>query len=415
MTGLPVLKVKIYDMTGLTVFSTEERQTGESKKDKGGFLAARAGGVASELTYRGKFSAFERVVADRNLLASYIPIRDGVGTIHGVFELYSDVTPLLQRIEHAQGKLLAIVGVVLALLYGVLFLVVRRADRILHSQYQSILGKEAVEANNRQLKREIAERKRVEAELLAATKRAEVANRAKSEFLANMSHELRTPLNAIIGFSEVMAGEMLGPLGGPKYLQYANDIDKSGKHLLAIINDILDLTKVEADKYELSEEDMDLSVVTESCLDLVRDWARTEKVQLRVDLPRDLPQLYADERMVKQILINLLSNAIKFTSENGEVSVGARHDNGALVIRVSDTGIGMSDNDIATALTPFGQVDSRLSRRHEGTGLGLSLIRSFVGLHGGTLDIDSTPGVGTTIEIRFGRERVRTRDVAQAG
>ncbi len=244
-------------------------------------------------------------------------------------------------------------------------------------------------------------------DLLIARDEARAANRTKSEFLANMSHELRTPLNAILGFSELMGNATLGPLGNPKYEEYTKDINDSGRHLLALIDDILDLSKIEADKLELHEEDIDVAMVIRSCMVLVNERARNGGVKLLTDLPDGLPALHADQRKLKQILVNLLSNAVKFTPAGGEVTLKAwwREDSG-YVFQIIDTGIGIALANIPTALAPFGQVDSDLDRKFEGTGLGLPLTKSLVEMHGGSLDLQSEFGVGTTVTIRFPAERI---------
>jgi len=243
--------------------------------------------------------------------------------------------------------------------------------------------------------------------LLDAWRAAEASARAKSDFLANMSHELRTPLNAILGFSGMMKAQMFGPLGHAKYLEYVEDIHSSGEHLLGIINDILDVAAIEAGKVSLQEDVVSLHDVSAACLRLIRPRAQRGAVQLTETLPDDLPQIRADERRTRQILLNLLSNAIKFTAPRGTVHLFAQVDaDGGLTIGISDSGIGMSAADIAKALTPFGQVESGLARNHEGTGLGLPLTQGLVTLHGGRLEIISEPGQGTTVLVRLPADRV---------
>ncbi len=253
--------------------------------------------------------------------------------------------------------------------------------------------------------------------MLRAKEQAEIANRTKSEFLANMSHELRTPLNAILGFSELMGNATLGPLGNPKYEEYTKDINDSGRHLLGLIQDILDLSKIEAGKLELDAEDIEVARAIRSCMVLVKERAKNGGVTLKTDLPDGLPALHADQRKLKQILVNLLSNAVKFTPAGGEVTLKAwsRPDSG-YVFQVIDSGIGIALKDIPTALSPFGQVDTAMSRKYEGTGLGLPLTKSLVEMHGGSLNLQSEVGVGTTVTVRFPKERiVRVSEVKATG
>lgn len=244
-------------------------------------------------------------------------------------------------------------------------------------------------------------------ELEQALVRANQANRAKSEFLAAMSHELRTPLNAVIGFSEAMLTQVFGPVGDQRYEGYLKNIRESGRHLLDVINDILDVSKVEAGKIDLLEEPVDVAACIESTLRLVRERAEGEGVSLEVQLPAELPTLFADERRIKQVMLNLVSNAVKFTNPGGHVTVTAdsSKDEG-LWISVADTGIGIAEEDLARVLTPFTQVDSQLARKYEGTGLGLPLTKGLVEAHGGSLEIESELRKGTTVTIRFPENRL---------
>ncbi|WP_192499012.1 PAS domain S-box protein [Skermanella pratensis] len=235
---------------------------------------------------------------------------------------------------------------------------------------------------------------------------AEQSSKAKSEFLAQMSHELRTPLNAVIGFSEIMKGQYFGPLGSPKYQEYAEDIDQCGRHLLSLINDILDLSKVEAGRYVLEEEQLDLCRIVDASVRLLRDQAAGKGVMIALR-PEPVPAVMGDQRALKQVVVNLLSNAVKFTPRGGMVEIGTLVDAfGDVCITVKDTGIGIPEGEIPRVLEAFGRASNVRQSGEEGTGLGLAIVGSFLSLHGATLDIDSAVGIGTTVTVRLPIERV---------
>ncbi len=255
--------------------------------------------------------------------------------------------------------------------------------------------------------RDISERKVQERALIDARDLAEQASRAKSSFLANMSHELRTPLNAIIGFSEVMSHEMFGPLGAPRYLEYANLINESGGHLLELINGILDMSKIEAGKFELSEEIFDLEEVAIQSLRFVKLQADRKGVALKMSVAANAKSIFADRRAVKQMLVNLISNGVKFTPRGGDVSVVCARADGGVEIAVTDSGVGIAQKDLARLGRPFEQVDGSHVRTQEGTGLGLALVKALAQMHGGEARIESTLGVGTTVRLKLPHAGVR--------
>ena len=245
-----------------------------------------------------------------------------------------------------------------------------------------------------------------------ARRTAEEANRAKSRFLAHMSHELRTPLNAVIGFSEILTQQMFGPLG-ERYQEYAASILESGRHLLAVINDILDLSKVEAGHYELDESLVDIGEIADQVCSLLREQGVAARLILQVDAATELPLLWADERLMRQILLNLVGNAIKFTPAGGRIviRVDAAAAGDGMRIVVEDNGIGMSEADLERAMIPFGQASNVLARRAQGTGLGLPLARQFVALHGGELSVESEPDRGTVVIVMLPGFRLRQPNV----
>jgi PAS domain S-box-containing protein len=255
--------------------------------------------------------------------------------------------------------------------------------------------------------RDITKQILAERSLLDAKEAAVAANLAKSQFLANTSHELRTPLNAIIGFSEMLVLGLAGPLRR-KQKEYIGLVHQSGQYLLQIINDILDLAHVDSGKFDLHEESgVDARSIVEACVSLMKDRASAGGLLLSIEIDGDLPRLVADPTRMKQVLLNLMSNAIKFTQPDGSVRVSVRRNaDGGIVFEVRDTGPGMTPNEIATALEPFGQVEAGLARRHEGTGLVLPLAQRLAELHGGSLHVESEKGHGTTATVTLPASRV---------
>ncbi|MBT7760020.1 MAG: PAS domain S-box protein [Rhodospirillaceae bacterium] len=250
--------------------------------------------------------------------------------------------------------------------------------------------------------RDITERRRIERELVEARDYAEAANFAKSEFLANMSHDLRTPMNAILGFSEIMANEHFGPLGSERYKEYAVDIHSSGSLLLDLINDVLDLSKIEAGALELAEDVLDINEMLQSALRIIRGRANEKSIGIETILDPAVPQIRGDERAIKQIALNILSNSAKFTGSGGTITVSSEiNRDGRVSLIIADTGIGIAPSDIPKVLEPFGQAGNVRARRQEGTGLGLSISKRLTELQGAEFELESEVGVGTTVRIHF--------------
>lgn len=296
-----------------------------------------------------------------------------------IVEIYTYVDVLLENLNIFKIFITVIIVVLFLILYLVSFLLSVKSEKIISKQHEEKL------------------------ELEKAKAVAESQNQAKSMFLANISHELRTPLNAIIGFSEIIKNEDMGPVGHEQYKEYAKDINNSGTHLLSLINDILDYSKAEAQKLEIQSVDIDLNKMSQSCLRLVETRASEAKVNLIKDLPDKHVILKADPKRTKQIILNLLSNSVKFTPENGSITLKVTKSQleKKIYIIVTDTGIGIKSKDISKALSAFGQIDSSLSRRYEGTGLGLPLTKKLTEIMGGVFDIKSEEGLGTTITLSF--------------
>jgi cell cycle sensor histidine kinase DivJ len=247
--------------------------------------------------------------------------------------------------------------------------------------------------------REISDRKAHEAELLRARDNAESASRAKTQFLAKLSHELRTPLNAVIGFSEILNREMFGTLGEARYRDYARLIRESGEHILHVVNEVLDLSKIEAGKFKIVKEPLDVGALVALCCDMMRHAAEERSLSLIIDVAPGIPALAADKQACRQMLLNVIANAVKFTDPGGFVRVTARVKAGNVELSVADNGIGIAKQDLPKLGNPFVQADNSCSRGHDGTGLGLSVVNGLAGLHGGRLELASTLGEGTTATI----------------
>ena len=283
----------------------------------------------------------------------------------------------------------------------------RHQDRLRESERRLMASIGDLSASQGRLEEKAVELSELNAKFLAEKDRAEAANKAKSEFLANMSHELRTPLNAIIGFSEILQNRMFGPLGSEKYEEYANDINSSGKHLLGLINDILDMSKIEAGRLQLACERIDIAPLIEETLRLVAVQAKAKSISLDSKISAGLT-LHADRRAIKQVLLNLLSNATKFTEDGGHISVRARRYSDAVTLTIEDTGIGIPKKSLKRIGQPFEQVQNQFNKSRGGSGLGLAISKALVALHGGAMKIRSTPDVGTIVSLRLPLNPQRT-------
>jgi two-component system cell cycle sensor histidine kinase PleC len=377
----------INDLAGQLFGFTEETALGKSTyelfpKDKANAFAAHDQMVMDSGKAVEQEEEWRRGDCVHTFLTVKFPIYGHAGNVTGVGAIGTDITDR-KKVEAA----------------------LRESEAQLQERIAEL------EQAQRRLERQGADLVRLAADLKVARDQAETASRAKSEFLATMSHELRTPLNAIIGFSEIMMAERLGPIGTASYRDYAQDINDSGLHLLSLINDILDLSKVESGLDELHEVNIDVQEMVDAVVRLVNQRARIGSVTLEHRVSKTLPWFFGDERKLKQILVNLLTNAIKFTDTGGTVSLDCQCDQeGRHVFAVADTGIGIAENDIPKAMSQFGQVDSAFNRKHEGTGLGLPLTKALVELHGGTMELKSKVGAGTTVTLCF----PATRNVARA-
>jgi signal transduction histidine kinase len=379
MSGTSVMKVKLYDLSGFTAFSTQLSQVGADYWTNERFQQALAGSTASKLEYRETFGAMTGPREGVWVLSSYVPVQVGSGgDIVGVAEIYNDVNDLYADLQAYKFRQLVMIAFVFSTLFVGLVALVWIAER------------------------EMGKHHRRAVRLAENVARAEAANKAKTEFLANMSHELRTPLNAIIGFAEMICGAVFGPVGNPRYQEYARDIESSGRHLLAIINDVLELVRVETRNYRVEQQPVDVGSVIADVVRMLAPEAEAYGVSLINDARGEAITVVGDAIKLRQILINLTSNALKFTPENGVTRLTAgRRSDGGVEIRVIDSGIGMRPEDIPVALAPFGQVASAFTRGQPGTGLGLPLSKRFTELLGGTLHVDSVTGEGTTVVLHF--------------
>ncbi len=404
--GMPVVKVNIYAADGQKIVSLNQEQILNTESDDSVHLADAGpsndalsaglqGTINSQLLEGASFTLAGQGRKDGTLMQTVIPIMSdnyvplvqnpsysGASNVEGVVEVFYDISRQWEKVFLFQIIATGAIIFIFLLLIGTLIVVAARAEAIITRQHETNL------------------------ELAAQAASAEAENANKSQFLANISHELRTPLNAIIGFSEMIKNETYGELPNQQYKDYIRDIHQSSVHLLSLINDILDYSKAEAGKLDLNIDETDITKIILSSLRLVAPRAEQAQVALVEEVPKEHYVLRTDAKKLKQVMLNLLSNAVKFTPSGGQVKVTlwANMVDDSISVEVRDTGIGIAPKDISRALAPFGQVDNALSRKYEGTGLGLPLTKKFVELMGGTFNITSEENVGTAVTFTLPRE-----------
>ncbi|HEY5763991.1 MAG TPA: ATP-binding protein [Rhodocyclaceae bacterium] len=398
--GIQVVKVKVYNVHGTAIYSSVLDEIGEDKHDNPAFQRALDGELTNELTHRGRMSVSEGEIEDVDVVSTYFPIRQAVNEDPvAVFELYSNVTDSVARIEAITLRLFLALWAVFLLLYLALLAIVGHADRILKRQYSSLKEDETrLLAKAEELQREILERQEVERALRRSEKLADTANRAKSEFLSSMSHELRTPMNAILGFAQLLDTEPDSPLS-QNQRKFVAQITRAGEHLLGLINQVLDLARIESGKLSLSIEPVPLAPLVDECLPLIQSLADEHGIG-RITVELGELRVNADHFRVKQVVLNLLTNAIKYNRAGGTVSVTAMHKGSMVRITVEDTGSGIPADRFPELFQPFNRL-VRETSDVEGTGIGLALSKRLVESMAGTIGVDSVVDQGSRFWIEL--------------
>lgn len=391
--GSTIVKAIIFAPSGSIIYSSEFDEIGEDNSQNTRFLAALAGGTASELGFEDIVDAFGEEIVNRDIVESYVPFQASAsGEIQGVMEVYDDVTILLADIERRQANLAFGLAALLTGLYFILFAIVRYAEQIMRRQ-------------NEQIERNVQELAAANEQLKVANDIAEESVRLKSEFLSTMSHELRTPLNSIIGYSGIITSGIAGTLDD-KAMNMVSRINDSGQHLLMLINNVLDLSKIEAGRMTLVKHATPIHDVTDGIVDQLQVLADKKQLAFEVNVAASVPEmLMLDEDRVKQIMINLLSNAIKFTEE-GLVNLDLAWQADKLTINVRDTGVGIPQHAIDYIFDEFRQVDGSSTRNVGGTGLGLAIVSKLSEAMGGSVSVESTVGTGTQFTVVIVAEAV---------
>lgn len=382
-----IFKLAIIAPSGHTVFATGDTSFGADKSADEGFRLAMTGQAGPNVTFREQFENAENEQTDRDVVLNYLPFTATVSadqpvpTVLGVYEIQADVTA---QKYHVRQTLLLELGIMLATFIVIIGLLLAMAQRC-NSQLID---------NRRQQKR-----------LALGMQRAEEESSAKTAFLADVSHQLRTPLNAIIGFSEILKDGTFGPLGSRQYQSYAEDIHHSGRHLLAIISDLLDLTKIQLGQNDLQEKALSLGACLETTTRMMSCQPEATALEFHYNLDPNLPRLFADESAIQHIVQDLLSNAIKYTMDGAiTVTTGMRRD-GSLEFSIADTGVGIPDDELAQINRRFDQIEVSWRRKFEGSGLGLALVKALMVQHEGVVSVTSEIGVGTTVTCHFPRLR----------
>lgn len=397
-----LMKFKVFSPTGETVFSTDQEDVGKLNENDYFLNIVAKSHVFTKLARKDTLS-LEGELVSQDVVETYVPI-DGPGgdqIFHGAFEIYYDVTARMTKVD----QLLTISFYILsAVSVGLLLLVLWTLRSAVVASIERDMADRALLEANSSLEKRVAKRTQ---ELKLEKERVELASRTKSEFLANMSHEIRTPLNAIIGFSETMQQGIFGPLGSNKNIEYIADIQKSGEFLLELINDILDISRIEAGEMEPEFEEVDIKEAIEAVLFFVKERATSRRIMVKTEFRAEGLHAFVDKRQFKQILLNLLTNSIKFSDSGASVSIKVDMvSDGGFSVTISDTGIGIEEEYLSMVMEPFGQVAGSMVRKHEGTGLGLPIVKALAANHNAEFLLESSVGKGTIVTIIFPKKAV---------